>query len=113
MKWKRKTRKRKISSDQYIMDRWETIATNIVADLHRYGPIEVKHDIHRNIPKPVTATLIAENTRGEQFRQWMNMSFQNTMIMRFPLFHFTNRSEDQGHYIDISMLLEYDPKDTR
>jgi len=84
----------------------------VIAELHQ-SPITIKHDIKRNIPKPVTATLIAENSRGEQFRQWMNMSFQNTMVMRFPLFHFTGRPEDQGHYIDISMLLEYDPKDTK
>lgn len=113
MKLKRKIDVKQIQdADKILSTIGLATAHAVIAELHQ-SPITIKHDIKRNIPKPVTATLIAENSRGEQFRQWLNLSYQPTVVVRFPLFHFTGRPEDHGHTIDITMLLEYDPKNTK
>lgn len=82
---------------------------DIVHDI-RDRPLTVTHKVIRNIPKPAHAMIIARNTRGEEYRHHVDMSYKSGFPVTFPLYFFTQRDADHGIPVEIRIDLGYDPR---
>lgn len=91
----------------------EDIVTNAIADLQR-NPVVVKHEIRRNIPRPVRATFrLTRGTDGIIFHLGtVDMSFKDTIPVFIRVNWMTGRDEDIAMPdVAITMHLEYDPRE--
>jgi hypothetical protein len=87
------------------------LVTQTVAELRKH-PLEVTHNIRRNIPRPVNCTLVASDSHGREYRQWIDMRYQTAPEVQFPLAFMTGRDADIAEPpLRLRMELDYDPRD--
>lgn len=80
--------------------------------------LRIRHDHTvtntEKIPRPTSVVFSVSDANGDG--QWwrlppMNLSYQTSVPVHFPLVWLTGRTEDNGRTVEMRADLQYDPRD--